>query len=130
DKLNDTIADVTAAPLIGFAGDGRALSGLVDLAPRKMLDIMARADGPGPKIAWETAERWLNLAASTALSDTARQTEMLHTAVRPGVDGYVRMLNPPSCSRCAVLAGRFYKKNQGFLRHPGCDCRHIPASEA
>lgn len=128
--LDDVIAEVSPVPLIGFAGDGRPLEGLVDLAPRKMLDIINRADGPGPRVAWETAERWLNLASSTALSDTARQAEVLQTSVRPGVDGYVRMLNPPSCSRCAILAGRFYRKNQGFLRHPGCDCRHIPASEA
>lgn len=41
--------------------------------------------------------------------------------------GYVRMLNPPSCSRCAILAGRWYRWNDGFLRHPRCDCAHIPA---
>lgn len=43
--------------------------------------------------------------------------------------GWVRMLNPPSCGRCAVLAGRFYKWNDGFERHPNCDCRHIPVEE-
>jgi hypothetical protein len=39
------------------------------------------------------------------------------------------MLNPPSCSRCVVLAGKFYRWNDGFLRHEGCDCSHIPAIE-
>lgn len=43
--------------------------------------------------------------------------------------GWVRMLNPPSCGRCAVLAGRFYKWNDGFERHLNCDCRHIPVEE-
>lgn len=43
--------------------------------------------------------------------------------------GYVRMLNPPSCDRCIVLAGRFYRWSAGFERHPMCDCRHIPAIE-
>jgi hypothetical protein len=43
--------------------------------------------------------------------------------------GWVRMLNPPSCGRCAVLAGKFYKWNDGFERHPNCDCRHIPVEE-
>ena len=129
-RVDNPVAKVNLAPLIGFAGDGRTLEGLVDLTPRKLLDLLNRADGPGPRIAWEEAERWLNLASSTALSDTARQAELLHTAVRPGVDGYVRMLTPPSCSRCAILAGKWYRKNQGFERHPGCDCLHIPASEA
>ena len=45
------------------------------------------------------------------------------TATRKNV-GYVRMLNPPSC-RCSVLAGRFYRWNNGFLRHPKCDCVHV-----
>ena len=129
-RVDNPVAKVNLAPLIGFAGDGRTLEGLVDLTPRKLLDLLNRADGPGPRIAWEEAERWLNLASSTALSDTARQAELLHTAVRPGVDGYVRMLTPPSCSRCVILAGKWYRKNQGFERHPGCDCLHIPASEA
>jgi hypothetical protein len=40
--------------------------------------------------------------------------------------GYVRVLNPPSCGRCALLAGRFYKWSQGFQRHDNCDCQHIP----
>ncbi len=40
--------------------------------------------------------------------------------------GYVRVLNPPSCPRCIVLAGKFYRWNEGFPRHPMCDCRHLP----
>lgn len=43
--------------------------------------------------------------------------------------GWIRMLSPPSCGRCAVLAGRWYGWNEGFQRHPNCDCRHIPAIE-
>lgn len=44
--------------------------------------------------------------------------------------GYVRMLQPPSCDRCAILAGTWYRWNTGFKRHPLCDCIHIPAAEA
>jgi hypothetical protein len=36
----------------------------------------------------------------------------------------------PSCSRCIVLAGKYYKWNEGFLRHVNCDCRHVPISRA
>jgi hypothetical protein len=42
----------------------------------------------------------------------------------------VRYLSPPSCSRCAVLAGRVYRYSDGFLRHPRCDCTMIPTSIA
>lgn len=74
-------------------------------------------------------DRWLQGVVSTILIDTARAAEAAAAAPREWVDGWVRMLNPPSCSRCAVLAGRFYLWNDGFERHPLCDCRHIPASE-
>lgn len=43
--------------------------------------------------------------------------------------GWVRMLNPPSCRRCLVLAGKWFRWNEGFDRHPRCDCRHIPSTE-
>lgn len=42
-------------------------------------------------------------------------------------DRYVRVLTPPSCQRCAVLAGRIYKSRDPFNRHPTCDCQHWPA---
>ncbi len=44
--------------------------------------------------------------------------------------GWIRMLTPPSCGRCAILAGRWYGWNDGFQRHDNCDCRHIPAPES
>lgn len=48
----------------------------------------------------------------------------------PTTTGYVRMLNPPSCRACIVLAGKWFRWNQGFDRHPRCDCVHVPAREA
>lgn len=73
--------------------------------------------------------RWIEMGAATIIADTARAAEAAAAAERPWVGGYVRMLNPPSCSRCVVLAGKFYLWNEGFKRHPLCDCRHIPAPE-
>lgn len=76
-------------------------------------------------------ERWIQQVAASIMIDTARAAESTAIASHPEVEGYVRMLNPPSCSRCIVLAGKFYRWNEGFDRHPPtCDCRHIPASEA
>lgn len=46
--------------------------------------------------------------------------------VTPSVNGYTRVLTPPSCSRCLILAGRHYPHSAGFLRHPRCDCTHAP----
>lgn len=62
---------------------------------------------------------------SSLVQDAARTAESVATAVTPHV-GYVRFLNLPSCSRCAVLAGRVYRYSTGFERHPGCDCIMLP----
>lgn len=63
------------------------------------------------------------------VQDSGRAAEQVAIATRPRI-GYVRYLNPPSCSRCAILAGRVYRYSEGFLRHPGCDCIHVPTSLA
>lgn len=63
------------------------------------------------------------------VQDAARAAEQVAITVRPRI-GFVRYLNPPSCSRCAILAGRVYRYSEGFLRHPGCDCIHVPTTLA
>lgn len=66
---------------------------------------------------------------ASLVQDAGRTAESVATTVRPRV-GFVRYLSPPSCARCAVLAGRVYRYSSGFLRHPGCDCVMIPTSLA
>lgn len=68
----------------------------------------------------------LDRLVHSTITDTARASASVDVATRTGV-GYTRMLNPPSCSRCAILAGRFYRWNAGFDRHPECDCIHVPS---
>lgn len=69
------------------------------------------------------------LVASLIL-DAGRTATAVDIARRPALAGYVRSLNPPSCSRCAILAGRVYRYSTGFLRHPLCDCLMTPTNEA
>lgn len=66
----------------------------------------------------------------TFVGDASRTARAVDMATRPAVTGYVRSLRPPSCSRCAILAGRVYRKSQGFQRHPFCDCLMTPTDEA
>ncbi|WP_418060800.1 hypothetical protein [Pimelobacter simplex] len=63
------------------------------------------------------------------VQDAGRAAEEVAVAVREDI-GHVRYLDPPSCSRCVVLAGRVYRYSTGFLRHPGCDCVMIPTTLA
>lgn len=107
----------------GLAADGRNLDTLLR-APA----ITARtliADGVEPAQALAAGGRQLSMMVLTEIADAGRGAAGVQIAARPRT-GYVRMLNPPSCSRCVVLAGRFYRWNQGFLRHPRCDCKHVP----
>jgi hypothetical protein len=62
------------------------------------------------------------------VQDAGRTAAAVDVGRRPAVTGYVRSLNLPSCSRCAVLAGRVYRHSTGFLRHPRCDCLMTPTT--
>lgn len=61
---------------------------------------------------------------SSLVADSGRQAAVAGNPLRFD-GGYTRMLNPPSCKRCVILAGRWYRWNTGFQRHPRCDCVHI-----
>lgn len=134
------LARVRPEAFAGRASDGRDLLGLltgsVVHAKRAMQPLtFEAADGGLVTVPGETAEqalargeRWLDQALRTATTDAARDTTSAEVVVRQGM-GWVRMINPPCCSRCAVLAGRWYSWKADFDRHPGCDCTAIPAQE-
>lgn len=63
------------------------------------------------------------------VADAGRAASQAEFVARPDWTNYVRMLNPPSCSRCAILAGRIYRDLDAFLRHPGCDCVMVPVTD-
>lgn len=107
----------------GLAADGRRLDTLLRgpaITARTLI-----ADGAEPAQALAAGARQLSMMVLTEVADAGRGAAGVQIAARPRV-GYVRMLEPPSCSRCVILAGRFYRWNQGFLRHPRCDCKHVP----
>lgn len=63
------------------------------------------------------------------VADAGRSAAQAEILSRPTWQNYVRMLTPPSCGRCAILAGRVYRDLDGFKRHPGCDCVHWPVQD-
>jgi hypothetical protein len=63
------------------------------------------------------------------VQEAARAAEQAMVVARQDIY-HVRYLSPPSCARCAILAGRVYRWSEGFLRHPGCDCVMIPTTVA
>jgi hypothetical protein len=89
----------------------------------------AIGNGLGPNLALQAAGKLLSTYVQTTAADTGRLAVAAGMAARSHVSGYYRMLRPPSCSRCAILAGKHFKWNRGFQRHPRCDCVHIPVQE-
>lgn len=122
------VGRVSPAALAGAASDGRDLPGLLqEPAISTLVDIRKGATAEQALTAGAVR---LDMIVRTQVTDAGRVADGVATVARRNVTGYVRMLTPPSCSRCVVLAGRWYRWNAGFLRHPRCDCRHIPAAEA
>jgi hypothetical protein len=123
---NDPAGTVQPAMLAGIAPDGRDLGSLLEEGRIRALDRIGQGDPPTSALAQGLMR--LQLITTTVLQDTGRTAVGVGVAVRSRV-GYVRLLNPPSCSRCIVLAGKWFRWNQGFARHPKCDCRHVPSRE-
>lgn len=86
----------------------------------------AIANGAAPAAALLDTRKEFEKIVRSLVSDSGRQAATAGNATH-FTGGYVRMLNPPSCSRCAILAGRWFRWNDGFQRHPQCDCVHIPS---
>ena len=116
---------VDPSSLAGVSSRGAPLGAALYSAIPHTKDLIA--GGMPERVALARGREVLQMSAATQVADAGRTAAGLDTFARPKV-GYVRMLNPPSCSRCAVLAGRFYRNNEGFQRHPRCDCVHVPTT--
>lgn len=111
----------------GVAADGRPLESLLHLPVIRTLQLIE--GGMSPRSALQVGENMLSQIVATETTDAGRTADGVAIAARPQLKGYVRMLTPPSCARCVILAGRVYRWSAGFQRHPNCDCIHIPVTE-
>ena len=116
---------VDPSSLAGVSSRGASLGAALYSAIPHTKDLIS--GGMPERVALARGREVLQMSAAAQVADAGRTAAGLDTFARPKV-GYVRMLNPPSCSRCAVLAGRFYRNNEGFQRHPRCDCVHVPTT--
>lgn len=121
-----TVGRVNAAGFAGMANGPVPVADLLDLPRIGALEAIAQ--GAAPAAALAAAGRRLQGYALSLVQDAGRQAVSAAITARPAV-GWRRMVNVPCCERCAILAGKWFKWNQGFQRHPRCDCTHIPAAE-
>lgn len=118
---------VAAQSFAGIASDGRALGSL--LYQPAVGTLAAIGSGVDQRRALGVGGTALDMIVRTQVADAGRVADGVAIAADKRLTGYVRMLSGKSCGRCVILAGKFYRWNAGFRRHPRCDCRHIPAAE-
>src|SRR5690606_37954174 len=111
----------------GVASDGRSLFGLLFRPAVAFKIAMSRGNRLQRSLA--VGQATLDMAVRTRILDAGGVADGLAVGGRPRV-GYVRTLRGRGCARCAVLAGRYYKYNSGFRRHPRCKCIPVPAKGA
>ncbi|MFB7288985.1 VG15 protein [Actinacidiphila glaucinigra] len=122
----DATGRVNATAFTGIAADGRALDTLM-LRP---LVTTYRSIGQGstPAQALAAGRGLLATIVRSEVADAGRQAVGVGIAARRTIQGYVRVVQPPACGRCVILAGVEYGWNRGFQRHPRCDCIHLPTT--
>lgn len=123
---------------LAFAGisyEGGDLQSILALAPIRAAQL--RATGMSDAEAMARSLRFLQMVALTETADAGRAADQVSLIGGAPAEqepkltyGWVRVIEPGACSRCAILAGRFYKWNTGFERHPNCRCVHVPATVA
>ncbi|NUP49000.1 MAG: hypothetical protein HOW97_17095 [Catenulispora sp.] len=120
-------AEVSATAFSGTAADGRSLGGL--LYEPVIKAKMAIASGLPVLESLARAGSEVSMLVSTEVADAGREAAGAAMAATRSVHGYVRMVSGSACSRCIILAGRHYRWNASFLRHPRCACTGIPTIE-
>lgn len=119
-------AFVNTAKFAGVAADGRSLTGLLYTPAVTSKSLIAA--GANPAAALSSGFKLFTNTLRTLIADTARQAQSADLASRT-ITGYTRAVVGETCPHCLILAGRFYRWNAGFKRHPGCDCVHVPTTK-
>lgn len=125
---DDAAASVRVAAFVGVASDGRELGPLMWRPAVAALGTIGRGGTEAQALA--SGRFVADMITRTQVADAGRAADTTAMAARAQMTGYVRVLAPPSCSRCVILAGKRYRWNAGFNRHPRCDCTHLPVPSA
>lgn len=112
----------------GVASDGGSLASL--LYQPAITALMSIGSGASVERALAGGGATLDMLVRTQVADAGRAADQAALTARTEVTGYVRQIVGNTCARCTILAGRFYRWNAGFQRHPRCDCTHVPATRA
>jgi hypothetical protein len=108
----------------GRALDGRPLTGHLWVGVQET----QRRVGLGEKLdtARQSGFARIGRAVVTEIADAGRESLAASMTLDRNVEGYYREVRLPACGRCLVLAGRRYRLDASFSRHPRCDCVPLP----
>lgn len=109
---------IAAGAFAGIASDGRDLRSL--LVQPANLATYALASGRSRAEALASGRASLDMIVRTQVADAGRTADQVALTAHRSASGYMRLLVPPACSRCVILAGRWYPYSAGFRRHPRC----------
>jgi hypothetical protein len=124
----DPAGQIAEQTFAATASDGRPLASLLQ---QPSLEVAAFVAQGMPQAQADTiGGRHLQRIVTTQVGDAARIATGVAVVNDRSLQGYVRHLTLPSCQRCIILAGQWYRWNAGFERHPQCDCIHAPAAES
>lgn len=110
----------------GLAADGRALDSLMYLSVITSKTRIAAGQSVDDAL-MAGLQQALRLGSSE-VTQAGRGAVSASMAGKRTIQGYVRVVQPPACSRCIILAGKEFGWNAGFQRHPRCDCVHLPTT--
>lgn len=122
-----SIRGVARVAPAAFVSDADAITDWLTGAMAR--NVQLRTLGAPASIASASGFASLKRMAATLVGDAGREATGAGIVGHPDLTGYFRRLRLPSCSRCALLAGRHYSWSEGFKRHPECDCVHIPSTQ-
>lgn len=146
-----TRAQTTAAALGAGNMLGRPVGGApqpLDVVPESLAGVSSGGGGLPHLLAQPLIETYVNLEAgmpvdqalasgmdamdrilTTQVQDAARIAGTVALVTDQKITYYVRVVELGACGRCVILAGRKYKWNTGFLRHPSCRCLHVKETD-
>lgn len=123
----DPVGTVSTRAFAGVSSSGESLTSLLRVPAQDTVGRLASGVAADAALASGLAQ--LERILVTQVADASRAAVQVGMVNDRKVRGYIRHLTPPSCARCVILAGRFYRKNAGFKRHFRCDCVNMPCAE-
>lgn len=123
----DGASRVQVRTLSGTASDGRTLDTLLEEPLIGVKTLMA--GGMTLTQAMLHGQNSLLRIMASEVADAGRSAAGIAMASNRTVTGYVRCIRPGACARCAILAGRWYRYDADFNRHPRCQCYGSPSTK-